>query len=430
MKTDTENLKNSLLASHLHDENKLTSDSKIKSSPQVPIKEADPSSQETQISPVIEVKYKCVPCEITCPDEISLELHVSGRKHRNRLQQIEEEEKKSIAAKMMEDKKRAILTSPQSVLHSQTKHNAVNLHLSSPAMTGKSIASPHPPSWFVGAKNTTQITGAATGTNKTSSFKQILQEQEDMQAAMAALHRTGSLLTAIDSGRKTKGSSLPSIQQQHQAQLTEKQTSASKLSFLPLSAFVNNKGATSPPPKKQSSPGSPWATNLQTKNNNHVMTSLSEIQQEELQLKCKNICANNTPSKWYVNDRRERSESFGAILEQQERHQKMVEEQYEIEAQIYLEIKKQKEEQSRLQKGEDRNKKKKQNSEHRNRKGKNQRKATESGNLKSDDDKPNTSSNKRKSNKGRRDNGHNTTSGKTMTDANNNSGEGIKEHYA
>lgn len=49
-----------------------------------------------------EKRFACNICGIKCPDKRSFELHKSGRKHRNRVAQVAEEEKRKMAASIME----------------------------------------------------------------------------------------------------------------------------------------------------------------------------------------------------------------------------------------------------------------------------------------------------------------------------------------
>jgi hypothetical protein len=67
-----------------------------------------------------EKSFTCDICSIKCPDETSFELHKNGRKHRNRVTQVTEEEKKKAAASIMEQHqleqvKTATVATPPSV---------------------------------------------------------------------------------------------------------------------------------------------------------------------------------------------------------------------------------------------------------------------------------------------------------------------------
>jgi Zinc-finger of C2H2 type len=55
-------------------------------------------------------RMRCDVCAITCPDRGSLELHLSGRKHRNRVATLEETEKKMAADKLMAERRQRMLT--------------------------------------------------------------------------------------------------------------------------------------------------------------------------------------------------------------------------------------------------------------------------------------------------------------------------------
>ena len=39
-------------------------------------------------------QYRCALCDVMCPDENALTMHMGGKRHRNRAKQVEEEEKK------------------------------------------------------------------------------------------------------------------------------------------------------------------------------------------------------------------------------------------------------------------------------------------------------------------------------------------------
>jgi alpha-tubulin suppressor-like RCC1 family protein len=53
-----------------------------------------------------ETTFRCADCKINCPDEKSYALHMNGRKHRNRMAQVLEDEKKQTAAAISEQRHR------------------------------------------------------------------------------------------------------------------------------------------------------------------------------------------------------------------------------------------------------------------------------------------------------------------------------------
>ena len=57
--------------------------------------------------------FRCKMCNISCPDQRSLSLHLNGRKHRNRAAQVEDEEKEGIAASLLEGRRRKEFLSTQ-----------------------------------------------------------------------------------------------------------------------------------------------------------------------------------------------------------------------------------------------------------------------------------------------------------------------------
>lgn len=78
----------------------------------------DKPAETTGFIPTIDVivsptpMLRCEICQITCPDEKSHELHMNGRKHRNRMAQVAEDEQKQAAASMIEEQQRLLLLQP------------------------------------------------------------------------------------------------------------------------------------------------------------------------------------------------------------------------------------------------------------------------------------------------------------------------------
>merc|ERR1711862_1016426 len=82
---------------------------------------------------------------------------------------------------------------------------------------------------------------------------------------------------------------------------------------------------------------------IQTPPSTAIKKSLLEIQQEEVDFHDKSVSA----GKWYLSEpsslqdrkkKKDRSESLGAIQQEQERMSKVIEEQFAIEAEIYNQI--------------------------------------------------------------------------------------------
>jgi len=51
-------------------------------------------------------EFHCELCDVVCPDRNHLDLHMNGRKHRNRVQQLEEEENRSVTESIHENSQR------------------------------------------------------------------------------------------------------------------------------------------------------------------------------------------------------------------------------------------------------------------------------------------------------------------------------------
>jgi len=79
--------------------NEDSSDSNAKDIEKKTFSKSDSTPEEEKVS---EGSFSCLICNIKCPDQTSYELHKNGRKHRNRVAQVAEEEKTKAAASLME----------------------------------------------------------------------------------------------------------------------------------------------------------------------------------------------------------------------------------------------------------------------------------------------------------------------------------------
>ena len=90
------------------------------------------SSEADGEEKISDISLTCEICSIKCPDAKSFALHQNGRKHRNRVAQVAEEEKKQTAASIMENRLKNQLSvaqdhtiAPQN--HSLRRNNAWNM---------------------------------------------------------------------------------------------------------------------------------------------------------------------------------------------------------------------------------------------------------------------------------------------------------------
>ena len=87
-------------------------------------------------------KFFCDVCAISCPDSSSYTLHMSGRKHRNRLNHTQHEEEKEVAEQMMNMKRMQLMDAEKSQLATTQIINKPNAWVS-PQPTKQQLKSPY-----------------------------------------------------------------------------------------------------------------------------------------------------------------------------------------------------------------------------------------------------------------------------------------------
>ena len=297
-------------------------------------------------------QYRCDLCDVSCPDNIALTMHLGGKRHRNRAKQAEEQEKKAAAAAMLEAKRRQLLAVDQVEARAppQAKKSAWKPAPAEPvpqpryrlepppppiyeskAQTPQKLPS-HPPSWSPASSKATQF-GSAGGRKMAANFQAILEEEQRSKQTEVKPPSATPKQSAAYAKKPATSSSSPGTKK------------------ISLGAFLEPKR---PPPKKRDGPA--WATSpppppaASTIRSHHATapsatpaaaqaprrkTSFNEIQRKEEELKARQdgMSAVGIEGQWYV-ERRERAASIAAIAQEEEEMQRLIEEQLAIEEQI------------------------------------------------------------------------------------------------
>eukprot|EP00934_Nitzschia_sp_Nitz4_P005534 Nitzschia sp. Nitz4//NODE_464_length_17123_cov_69.824057//8956//13093//NITZ4_additional_000065-RA//-1//CDS//3329531921//5524//frame0 len=270
-------------------------------------------------------KFCCQVCQIRCPDETSLKLHQSGRKHRNKLAQ-EVEEEQTRAANMMERSQLGQLKDPPKPMASPRQPRAQNAW---GAPSGQPIYKLPPPPHPVVAQVPVTSRGAVA-----SKFTQVEKTKtvspQPSSASLWATPKKGSTQRVPPGVCSTPGIAMTSPSKGSQPR------TMSLADFLAPS-----------PPKSAPSPiagKSGWGKPMPSKQAALAAKSLADIQAEEIMFKQREERTPNTKNggtgSWYI-QRRERADSLHAIQqaeEQRRQEELLVQEQLEIERQIQQEL--------------------------------------------------------------------------------------------
>jgi len=372
----------------LKDDSKWSDGPKLTESPEL----HNGKSEKIEASASTTLSLRCSTCNISCPDETSYALHMSGRKHRNRTAQVVEDEKKQAAAALIAENHRQQL---QGNPHKEIKkpppvsQSAWSKALK-PAKSKYKLPSPSSHPFEIVDKK-----------EKSKSLQEIMLEEALTQAPAPAASVAGSLrlppgsapamksppwassrstpnkatmslqstplqlpkssstmLPSPACGFKAVASSLPGTGREFP---TLGSPQASGKIMVAFGDFLCNK-PTPPMSAKKSSSTAPWAyaalavkrpgfgdTPLVSnkKSSSNTGASFEAIQREEEEFKSLQDKTYQDDGKWYIG-RRERAGSITAIqqAEQEERdRQLMIEDQKKIEAEIYRQIAEQKKKQ-------------------------------------------------------------------------------------
>ena len=270
-------------------------------------------------------KFRCEVCNVSCPDNDSYTLHMTGRKHRNRLMHANKEEEKRVAEAMMEMKRMQLME--KMCNDDENNHIVVS--------NGTALENKKPKSAW---GNSAPIKPSMLKV-RTKSFQEILLEEQQR---------------SLKSNEQPKGMmSTPTTIEQ--PRLSNALTPTISGPCLTLSAFIKQSGghivknttgstvtpsATKLSAKKVNSVGQTgWGAKKDgTEQSKPIATkSFSEIQQEEETFRSNedHMCRIEG-NQWFV-AQRERAASIGEIQEQEKKDreiQERIEEQKQIERDI------------------------------------------------------------------------------------------------
>ena len=302
-------------------------------------------------SSVASSQYRCGLCDVVCPDENALTMHMGGKRHRNRAKQVEEEEKNVAAAAILEAKRRQLLATDRVEGRGQPQSKKSPWKTpAEPTIQPRYRLEPPPPPVYESKVEALQtprkglpswspasarpLGGVDDAKKKALTFQDIL-EEESKQAR-----------TKTPKGPSKQGPAHPKkpIFGKNSAPLS----SSPGTKKMSLGAFLEPKRS---PPKKREGPAwsmstpstaapSPFPSDSKVSVSPSLeptrrKTSFNEIQRKEEELKANQdgMSAVGIEGQWYV-ERRERAASIAAIAQEEEEMQRLIEEQLAIEEQI------------------------------------------------------------------------------------------------
>ncbi|KAL3791662.1 hypothetical protein HJC23_003919 [Cyclotella cryptica] len=273
-------------------------------------------------------KYHCTVCAVSCPDSSSYTLHMSGRKHRNRLNHTRKEEEKEVAEQMMAMKRMQLMEGNQTSLAVESQESKKQI-AKSPAWT-----SPH---------NKKYPEGSSSMNLKTRSNSLLGIMKEELQKSVTP----GVQATPKFQVDKSKGYATPASGKKLCFSPEPLSKSASSSNTFALSAFITSN---SPPIQKSQvkAAGACWAVAKPLANDGPALCAsnktrrFADIQKEESDIrKREDHMCHIGGSRWFV-QQRERAASIGDIQQQQKEDADwilFVEEQKRIEEEITRESK-------------------------------------------------------------------------------------------
>ncbi|VEU38799.1 unnamed protein product [Pseudo-nitzschia multistriata] len=307
--------------------------------------------------------YFCDTCGVRCTDEANFILHQNGRKHRNRVAQLAEEEKEKTSASIRQQQQIQMMKSPPVYTPEPKKIVKNAWGTPSPQPNYKLPPPPHPVLAQVAlnpsppsTKNVRSAPRKVPTASPASNFKKLLGDEGTKKKMAFGANNLSSSFTNILSEqevtkKKMKQSSKPAVWD----------ASPTSTRCVPLSMYATTRPVFSPeksemnpqrsqsisiadfltPKKKQtSSPAvAPWINDPAKKSPSALPSTktLAQIQAEEETLRSKQDKSyGKGGGSWYV-ERRERAESvlqIQKIAEEDLAHRLLVEEQLRIEAQI------------------------------------------------------------------------------------------------
>lgn len=285
--------------------------------------------------------YRCTVCEINCPDQRSYELHMNGRKHRNRVAQVENEEKKKATAEIAKEKlSQQLKTDGFSPRTAKSSPQAKGWKDITPPPKFKLPGPPHPVPEAVVSLAATNLQTPTKSTRSTSrvSLMDIMHEEQKRKPVNPTIQNPKTLQwgSPMTKAPARSGASSPWDRQQKQ-----KDKSHSLADFLTPTKLTPSKcplGSSSWGAARPASKTSPVvAAQRRPSPTASPGMSLVDIQKQEQDLKEKAAeqatYGATGPSGWYV----ERRERAGSFQELQRREQQVIEERLFIEEQIRIE---------------------------------------------------------------------------------------------
>jgi alpha-tubulin suppressor-like RCC1 family protein len=307
---------------------------------------------------------RCKVCEITCPDSKSYELHMNGRRHRNRMSQVAADETQEVAASMVEEQHRLVLLQPTANLPSRVDKQVARCAWGQ--TTSPKYTLPPPPHPVVDEVNPSSPSPKMT-------LEAIMAEEEHKARtnATSAAPGRGFVLQLPkgcpatlksppwEAARKATNTALlvPSPPQKSSIRLKSPDTpiASAETSATPRSVYSLGDFLTQPKPVTVTVPSPTVAWTTPSKAVKFPSVSLREIQSEEQDFKTKQdvTFGATTNNKWFI-EKRERAGSLKDIQSdtvQEEASRMLVEEQRRIEQQIYDEIAARNAAEAKLRKG-------------------------------------------------------------------------------
>lgn len=292
--------------------------------PEIEKLDAEPIDDEHEKPPL-----RCEICQITCPDANSLHFHLNGRKHRNRVAQVEATNKKQAAASMMEEQQRQLLLNP--ARQTPTTETDRSSPWGQKVKTGSvepKYKLPPPPHAI---QDDLSSPGTATA-SKPKSLQEIMAEESRLSKRSPLQLPPGTAPSMNSPPWAT-----PTARVAVSTVTAIESTTAAASTKHSLGDFIAN-----PVPKVSSPRPTGWASPKAAALKKVPSPSLSfrDIQEQEQDFKAKQDHTFGENGKWFI-ERRERAGSFKEIQSETIMHteeQRLIEEQIQIEKQIYEEL--------------------------------------------------------------------------------------------
>jgi alpha-tubulin suppressor-like RCC1 family protein len=303
------------------------------------VKECEEVAENIQADAPVKTStnYRCEICQINCSDVMNYELHLNGRKHRNKVAQKVEDEQRETAEAVMKhsliQKIRGPVTTELTDESSPQRVPPDSWNSKKPNSLPK-FKLPPPPHPVPNSITPSNLQLGPSTTKPSLSLREIMAEEQKLAA------RNAPLAAKIKTPKKLPDfqppwASAPVVQVQPPRMIA----AASSSSPYSLGDFMT------PTKPTQTTKLATWVSPKTSVVKSHTSVSFREIQQQEENLKANAVQTFGPAGKWYV-QHRDRAGSFREIEEAEARekeHRQLVEEQLEIERQI-------KEEQLRSQK--------------------------------------------------------------------------------